>query len=187
MGLCNWFSDYKGDPAFLIWEDQGPGKTFRLRVERAGFYNYYRRKTSQDAPLNSRHSGKPGYWLQKRDALLGPYKEALLEGHFDNQDREAIEELKQYQIGQDGQPYHVASKDKSDPSGAGAAHGDRIISDALAWHASLVFGDQHRSKRSGNSQNVTNVNENNVPRNSFAWRRAQYLKEAIEKKRKSNW
>ena len=70
--------------------------------------------------------------MTKRDAVLGPYKEALLEGYFDNPDREAIEELKQYQLGQDGQPYHSASKNKSDPAGAGTAHGDRVIAAGLA-------------------------------------------------------
>jgi len=188
IGLCKWFCNYRGDPAFLIWEDQGPGKTFRLRVERSGFHNIYHRKASQDSPLHSRHSNKPGYWMTKRSAILGPYKEALLEGYFDNQDRDAIEELRQYQVGQDGEPYHAASKSKTDPSGAGWAHGDRVISDALAYHASLVFGDQTTSNNHRKKPNVMNVREGDVSRESFAWRRAQYLKERLAKLRqKTTW
>ncbi len=187
IGLCKWFCNYKGDPAFLIWENQGPGKTFCQRLERTGFQHYYRRKSSQDAPLHARHTDKPGYWMQKRDAILGPYKEALLEGYFDNPDRDAIEELRQYQVGSDGQPYHVASKDKTDPAGAGSAHGDRVIADALAWHASLVFGDQHKGRAHQKKPNVMNVTEGNVPLNSFAHRRAQYLKMLRKQKQKPNW
>lgn len=187
IGLCKWFCNYRGDPAFLIWENQGPGKTFCLRIERSGFQHYYRRKPSQEAPLHSRHTDRPGYWMQKRDAILGPYKEALLEGYFDNPDREAIEELRQYQVGSDGQPYHLASKDKTDPAGAGSAHGDRVIADGLAWHASLAFGDQHEGRTRRNAPNVMNVTEDNVPRESFAWRRAQYLKMMGQKKLENTW
>ena len=127
IAICKWFCNYKSDPAFLIWENQGPGKEFCQRLERSGFQHYYRRKSSEEAPLHSRHSNKPGYWMNKRSAILGPYREALLEGHFDNPDQDAIEELRQYQMGLDGEPYHVASKDKTDPTGAGSAHGDRCF------------------------------------------------------------
>jgi len=187
IALCRMFCNYRGDPAFLIWENQGPGKEFCQRVERSGFQHYYRRKSSDDAPLHSRHSDKPGYWMRKRSAVLGPYREGLLEGDFDNPDIEAVEELGQYQMGQDGEPYHVASKDKDDPTGAGASHGDRVVADALAYHASLMFGDQHKGHVRRNKPNVMNATEDNVPRNSFAWRRAEYLRMLSKKKQKATW
>jgi hypothetical protein len=187
IGICKWFCNYKDDPAFLIWENQGPGREFCQRVERAAFHHFYRRKSSADAPLHSRHSDKPGYWMTKRSAILGPYREALLEGYFDNPDIESIEELNQYQMGADGEPYHVASKDKTDPSGAGASHGDRTIADGLAWHACLMFGDQHQGHVRRNKPNVMNATETNVSRESFAWRRAQYLKMRRKQKQTSNW
>jgi hypothetical protein len=187
IALCRWFVDYKGDPAFLVWEANGPGgKEFKVQVERSSFYNYYRRKP-KDAMLHARDTGKPGYWTQKRSDLLGPYRQALLEGNFDNPDRDAIDELRQYERGQDGEPFHVAEKNKKDASGAGAAHGDRVIADAVAWIASLEFGDQCGSLQKRKNVNVMNVRECDVSRNSFAWRRAKYLKERMAKKRKSNW
>ncbi len=125
--------------------------------------------------------------MRKRNKILGPYREALLNGHFDNPDRIGVEELQQYQMGQDGEPYHVASKDKSTPAGAGAAHGDVCISDGLAWHAALVFGDQHKGHVHRNRPNVMNVRTNDVSPNSFAWRRAEYLKLRRKQKQTPNW
>ena len=186
IALCRWFVNYKGDPAFLIWEANGYGGEFTKRVERTTFQNFYRRKT-KDSPLNSRHTDKAGYWTYKRSLLLGPYREALLEGHFDNPESESLDELRQYQMGPDGEPYHVGEADKADPSGAKGAHGDRIIAEALAWEASCSFGDQLKFGKHDNKPNVMNVTENNVPRASFAWRRAQYLKASREKKNETNW
>lgn len=61
------------------------------------------------------------------------------------------------------------------------------IADALAWHASLVFGDQHKGHVLRNKPNVMNATEDNVPRESFAWRRAQYLKMLGKKKLETTW
>jgi hypothetical protein len=185
IALCYWFANYRGDPGFLIWEDNGYGADVRDRVERSGFQNYYRRK-ARDAHLHSRHSDKGGYWTVKRSRLLGPYMESLVEGYFDNQDRQAIDELRQYQLGTDGEPYHVGEKDKTDPSGAGAAHGDRVVADALAWHASVDFGDYMES-RNHSKPNVLNARDGDVPRESFAWRRAKYLEMRRKQQQKSNW
>jgi hypothetical protein len=126
IALCRWFVDYHGDPGFLIWEANGYGGEFKTRVERSDFQYYYRRKP-KDSSMFARDSGKAGYWTYMRSLLLGPYREALLEGRFDNPDKDSIDELRQYQMGADGEPYHVAEKNKSDPSGAGAAHGDRCF------------------------------------------------------------
>jgi hypothetical protein len=187
IALCRLFVNYKGDPAFLIWEANGYGQEFKLRVERSSFQHYYRRKV-KDSPLHSRHTDKAGYWTYKRSALLGPYREALLEGYYSNPDQDAIDELPQYQMGPDGEPYHVAETDKSDPSGAKAAHADRVVADALTWEASVNFGDQlEKAGYYRRKPTVMDATENSVPRDSFAWRRAQYLKMMTEKKQTSSW
>lgn len=184
IALARWFVNYRGDPAFLIWEANGYGQEFKQRVERSDFQNFYRRKV-KDSPLHSRHTDKAGYWTYKRSFLLGPYREALLEGYFDNPEYEAIEELRQYQMGQDGEPYHVGETDKEDPAGAKAAHGDRCIADALVWEASVNFGDQMQSSRGVQKPNVMNARLDTVPPNSFAWRRAQYLEMMSRGRRKA--
>jgi len=186
IAICRWFVNYKGDPAFLIWEANGYGMEFKQRVERSTFQNYYRRKT-KDSPLHSRHTDKAGYWTYKRSSLLGPYREALLEGYFNNPEYEAVEELRQYQMGADGEPYHVGERDREDPAGAKGAHGDRVISDALAWEASVSFGDHLNSGNNRKNINVMNVREDDVSRESFAWRRAQYLKMIGKQKQETTW
>jgi hypothetical protein len=186
IAICRWFVDYKGDPAFLIWEDNGHGQEFRVRVDRSDFNFYYRRKAS-GASIYDKGTKIGGYWTQKKTALLGPYREALLEGYFDNPDKDAVEELTQYQFGTDGEPYHVAEKTKTDSAGAGAAHGDRVISDALAWHASLSFGDQIQGWVERNAPNVMNVDRAQVPVDSAAGRRKRYLETVSRNKQKSKW
>ena len=186
IAICRWFINYKGDPAFLIWEANGYGKEFGLRVERSTFKYYYCRKT-KDSPLHSRHTDKAGYWTYRRSILLGPYREALLEGYFDNPELEAVEELRQYQMGADGEPYHVGETDRDDPAGAKGAHGDRVISDALVWEASVNFGDHFDSGHNRKNIGVMNVKEDDVARESYAWRRAQYLKMLGKQKQKSTW
>jgi hypothetical protein len=187
IAVCKWFANYRGDPAFLIWEANGPGGAeFKVRVELSRFYNFYRRKP-KDSSLHARDTDKAGYWTGKKSEFLGPYREALLEGYFDNPDQDAIEELRQYQRDQNGEPYHVGEKSKTDSAGAGAAHGDRTISDGLTWYASLTFGDQMKSSARRNKPTVMNVREDEVSRDSFAWRRAQYLRMRNAQRKKPNW
>jgi hypothetical protein len=187
IALCQMFPNYKGDPAFMIWEVNGYGGEFKKRVERSSFQYYYRRKT-KDSALYARSTDKGGYFTYKRSILLGPYREALLEGYFDNPEHEAVEELRQYQMGQDGEPYHVGESDKEDVSGSKGAHGDRVIADALAYEASIHFGDQFDSTSQSRKKkvNVMNVREDDVSRESFAWRRAVYLK-MRSKKEVTTW
>lgn len=186
IALCRWFTDHKGDSAFLIWEANGHGEEFKIRVERSNFGFYYRRRAS-GASIYEKGTKIGGYWTQKKSKLLGTYREALLEGYFDNPDRDAVEELTQYQMDANGEPYHVAEKTKTDSAGAGAAHGDRVISDALAWHASVTFGDQVPGGVQRNNVDVMNVGHMQVPVNSAAGRRKAYLQTIIRDKQKSNW
>lgn len=187
IALCRWFTSHDNRPAFLIWEVNGYGNEFKQRVERSDFNYYYRRKP-KDAPIYERDTGKAGYYTTKRSALLGPYREALLEGFFQNPDLDSIAELRQYELGKDGEPIHVSEKSK-DVSGAKGAHGDRTISDSLALHASQTFGDQQfgRSSSSGGNFNVNNVREHLVPEDSAAWRRARYLESLRQRKVESKW
>ena len=184
IAVCRWFPDSQGRPAFLIWEANYGGE-FRTRVERSDFNYYYRRKPKEGS-IFARDTSKPGYWTYKRSELLGEYREALLEGFFNNPDSEGIEELRQYEMGQDGEPFHTTGNVKN-PKGAKGAHGDRVFADALAWHASLTFGDQLMLRGEGHKANVNNVREDMVPAGSAAWRRARYLDMMRKKRTESKW
>ena len=187
IAVARWFANFDGRPAFLIWEVNGYGNEFKQRVERSDFQFYYRRK-ARDANLKARDTQYGGYHTQRRSALLGPYREALLEGFFNDPDPDSVDELRQYEMGMDGEPVHCAEKTR-DASGAKAAHGDRTTSNALAWIASLTFGDQQASHRpdGGGNLNVNNVRENLVPAGSAAWRRARYLDLMRKKGNESKW
>ena len=187
IAVCRWFVNYDGRPAFLIWEANNYGGEFRIRVERSDFQFYYRRKPRDKSMLLARDTQQGGYHTYRRSALLGPYREALLEGFFSDPDAESVEELRQYEMGADGEPIHVAEKSR-DSSGAKGAHGDRIIANALAYYASLTFGDQQaRKKQDGGNLNVNNVLQHLVPETSVAFRRARYLDMMRKQKTKSQW
>ncbi len=192
IAVCRWFANHDGKPAFLIWESNGLGAEFGTRIERSDFHFYYRRRP-RDAHLFARETQRAGYHTHRRSALLGPYREALLEGFFSNPDAEAVEELRQYERRADGEPIHVAEKGRNaskhrDSSGAKKAHGDRVVADALAWLASLTFGDQQALRPGGSKNlNVNNVRQDLVPETSVAWRRARYLDMMRKKKTESKW
>ena len=134
IAICHWLKDPDGLPAYMIWEDMGPGKQFKVRVLDTDFRHFYMhydidRKTKQ-------RTQKPG-WTSARNAkaaLLSHYRTALTEERFINKSREALRECKFYIYGDGDRILHVAEDEASDPSGAKGNHGDRVIGDALcAW------------------------------------------------------
>lgn len=147
IAACWWFKNDLGGPAFLAWEANGPGQEFQKRVLETDFRDFYYRKYADVVTKRARN--KPGYWTQKRSELLGPYREALMEGQYVNPDAAALEELRQYSIGPDGEPFHNGENQKDDPTGAKKAHADRVVSDVVGWVAALDFGRVAGGGRSG--------------------------------------
>ena len=77
----------------------------------------------------------PG-WAPTKESkllLLGNYRDAIESESCVNRSKIALEETLEYVYGANGGVEHSRSKNKTDPSGAGASHGDRVIADALAW------------------------------------------------------
>ena len=120
--------------------------------------------------MTKRSTNKPGYWTQKRSELLGPYREALMEGQYVNPDAAALEELRQYSIGLDGEPFQNAENQKEDPTGAKKAHADRVVADAVGWIAALDFG-RVAGGTVREALNAMNVTPGSAPLGSYAWRR----------------
>jgi len=144
---------------------------------------YYRKYADV---VTKRSTNKPGYWTQKRSELLGPYREALMEGQYVNPDAAALEELRQYSIGPDGEPFHNAENQKEDPTGAKKAHADRVVADAVGWIAALDFG-RIAGGTVREALNVMNVTPGNAPLGSYAWRRAEHLAGVRKGKMRSRW
>lgn len=145
VALCRWFGGKSG-PAFLIWEANGPGRSFGAKVIELGYRNLYWRRA--EMALSKTQTDIPGWFStrENKEVLLGEYREALTNGTFINRSREAVEECGYYVFRQ-GVVIHSQSADKEDPSGARDNHGDRVIADALCWRG-LKEGAAGKARRS---------------------------------------
>jgi hypothetical protein len=121
--------------ALIIWESNGPGRQFGGRVADCGYNRVYLRQ--REEAISKKVSDIPG-WTSTHDgklALLGNYRAAIESGAAVNRSKEALEETLEYIFSPGGSVEHSRSTDRSDPSGARANHGDRVMADAMAWHA----------------------------------------------------
>ena len=184
IALCRWFCDDDGAPAYLIWEGNGLGGSFRDRVLDSDFRNFHWRvpwKSSEKKPTK-----EPGWWSNKdskRD-LLGKYRHALVEGYFDNPSEIALRETLCYVYGpQNKVMYQSDTGEEPDPANDGESHGDRVIADALANYGmeelNGKIGVLSETLAYGHTPTI-----NSVPQNSFAYRQQQRL---LQTKKKKFW
>ena len=137
VALCRWLGD-----AFLIWEANGPGLTLGKEVVRSGYRNIFRRYNEQD--IARKPSDTPGWWAtpENKAQMLRDYKQAL--GlRFINRSKESLDEAREYVYfpgtGIVGHCSQANTRD-TDPSGARANHGDRVIADGLCFKAMKEIG-----------------------------------------------
>lgn len=177
VALCRFFRG-KDEEAFLIWEANGPGGQFRVRIVETGFRNFYVRTVLEE--VSKSKTKKLGWWSSKKSKqeLLGAYNYALMQGEFINPSAEALSECKQYQNGKGGAVTHVAADAAVDPSGAGENHGDRVIADALGHWARVETGAVAAQQK----REIEHTPE--APKGSYAERRAQFVSTS---KKSTNW
>jgi hypothetical protein len=128
VAICRWFGGNNGH-AYLLWEMTGPGLMFGLEVIRMGYPYIYMRR--DETVLRPRRGKKPG-WASTRaskELLLSDYRRALAREDLVNYSEEAIKEAGTYQYMPNGGI--EASTYEDETTGAEAAHGDRVIADAL--------------------------------------------------------
>jgi len=132
VAMCYWFMGLDDEPAFMVWEDNGPGGAFGKEVIEQGFRNFYYRRNEQQ--LSRRRGNVPGWWTTAKNkrVLLADYAKALKDGTFSNKSKEALAECEHYVYLPGGKVEHTRASNSPDPSGAGENHGDRTIADALA-------------------------------------------------------
>lgn len=133
VDLCRWFRSYQG-PAFMAWENNGPGGTFGKYVMSVGYTNVYYRKNEHVAW--GKPTLEPGFRMSDttKPMVLGFYNRALHEGMFFNRSEQAIKELRDYVIIPGGKVVHQAEKNCENPSSEGPNHGDLVIADAIACY-----------------------------------------------------
>ena len=147
--------------AFLIWENNGPGRNFGQKVLDAGYGKIYRLR--DDVSIKHKTSDIPGWPSspEKKFALLSNYRDALAHGLFTNPSTAAVFECREYINLPGDKVIHSAANNSLDPTGAGKSHGDRVIADALAWKA--VTGLKPTRLPKGDAQ----IKARPVPRHSM--------------------
>jgi len=159
--------------ALLIWEANGAGATFGNCVIDLGYHHVYMRRS--DKSLSKKISDVPGWWSSgtSKVELLGEYRRALSSGAYINHSVDAVVECKSY-IFHGKTVIHSGSVGGVDPASTGENHGDRVIADALCWHALK----DHVSSQPGDTKRV-------VPANSLAGRRQSMV--GAQRENKHGW
>ncbi len=141
VALCRWFGRDKDSPAELIWENQGPGATFTEAIIRNGFGNIY---FSQDEnKITKDRSDRPGWYNTQasKERMFGEFAVALRAKEYIVRSLELVRELGSYVYaeGRKIEP-RTGGGMETDPSGARANHGDRVIGAGLSWKAASASG-----------------------------------------------
>ncbi len=122
-----------GAVAKLIWENGGPGNTFRKHVMELRHPDIYMRVT--DHRMKKEISDMPG-WNNSPDSMMSlilGYRDALRDKRFLNRSTRALSECLAFVFSPEGYVYHTGWKDPKDASAARVNHGDQVIADALCW------------------------------------------------------
>jgi hypothetical protein len=165
-----WLSNSEGTPAKMIWEANGPGLEFGLRVKNMGYGHFYRE--GEQLP-GKKVDSRGGWWSTpvSKPLLLNEYARAVVAGECVNRSRAAIAELGEYVYDPSGRVTHQGALTSPDPAGARENHGDIATADACAWH---ILGRRR-------TQAVERPET--IPPNSYAARRARWKekKDALKK------
>lgn len=131
--LCPMFAEHGGGLPLLIWEGNGPGRTFkRVVCDRHHYANVW--YSQNDKHEDNRESQTPGWFSESdsRDALLRQYREALSgEPAFHNPSQTAMEEAGRYTYAGEKIVHPDAIRKRDGSVDIGRNHGDAVIADAL--------------------------------------------------------
>ncbi len=154
VALCLWTGG-GSRKSYLIWEANGPGDTFAKRVRKIGYPLVYY-KVNQRAKTRKRSGNKTYGWYSTtgingtKNDLLSEFDAAISESLVPNKrfphiiihDIELIRELRDYIFLGDRIDVGLSAQ-ATESSGARYAHGDRVISAALAM---LALKEQPKAK-----------------------------------------
>lgn len=158
-----WFGGLRG-PAFMVWENNGPGGIFgRKVVQVINYPRYYRQRL--EGQVNEKRTKRWGWHStnEKKEIMLGMYRDALAKGNFINPCKESLDEAQDYIYDDTGSL--IPSALREEKSGGKSLHGDHVIADGLAY-----LGTEEAPRR-----RMTNAR---APKGSFEYYRAQRKKRA---------
>lgn len=129
MDMGIWFGGI-GGPAFLIWENNGPGSIFGRKIVKSSYPHYYLQKID-----NVQREKKTPRWgwhsnPERKEVLLGVYRENLAKDKLINPCREGLDECLDYIYNESG--LLIPGRLREEQHGGLMLHGDHVIADALA-------------------------------------------------------
>ncbi len=136
--------------ARLVWEANGPGRSFGKSVIAAGYRNIYYR--TDETRLGHKSSDIPGWWAtaDSKRTLLTEYRDALHKGRFKESSKVALRECRYYIRQIEGNKIvHSGSASTDDPSGAKDNHGDRVVASALCC---MLMGQSSKQREKTSSE-----------------------------------
>lgn len=138
-----WFGGLKA-PAFLCWENNGPGGIFGRKIVKLSYPTFYRQRID-----NSIANTKTPRWgwhsnLERKEALLGAYRDAIARDRIIVPCSESLDEAADYIYNDAGQL--IPAKLREETMGGRKLHGDHVIADALTVLASDELPKQRTMK-----------------------------------------
>ncbi len=136
-----WFGGQFG-PAFICWENNGPGGIFGRKLLNLDYPNYYRQRveSAKSRPKTPRFGWNSNN--AKKEVMLGMYRDAIGSDQLINPCKESLDEAAEYIY--DGSGGIIPSILREEKAGGRALHGDHCIADGLAWHAMTELPLQRR-------------------------------------------
>lgn len=127
-----WFGGLR-PPAFICWENNGPGGIFGRKLISTGYPHFYRQRL--DNTIKNKRTPRWGWHsnAERKEILLGMYRDALNRDDIINPCSEALEEAADYIYDPSGQLIPAVLREEA--SGGRQLHGDHVIADALTWMA----------------------------------------------------
>lgn len=160
-----WFGGVTA-PAFIVWENNGPGGIFGRKLVKLGYPNFYMQRV--EGTKRNMKTSRYGWHSDKakKEVLLGLYRDAIATSEVIQHCKESLDEALDY-IYDETTGVLIPSELREEASGGRELHGDHVIADSLC-----VLGREELPRQRNR--------ERKAPFGSFAHRRRLY---AAKKKR----
>ena len=173
VALANFYRSDTGAPAFVLFENNGPGGGFAHRLAQLPFSNLYRNTVM--GKLTRKPTKELGFRTSaasKRTVLLN-LAWSLQEGFIQVSSEAALDECLCYNFGAgDAIVFRSGGMSEEAMGALGANHADRAFALALACHGVSYLGIQEPAKRDGASKKSKTA----FPPGSYGFRKRQRAK-----------
>lgn len=124
-----WFGGHNA-PAFMVWENNGPGGIFGRKIIKIGYPSYYMQRVegSKRKIKTDRYGWNSN--KAKKEMLLGLYRDAMARDDVIQPCQQSLDEALDY-IYDDGTGSLIPAELREESSGGRELHGDHVIGDAL--------------------------------------------------------